>query len=140
MAEYTFAEISTRWIPKTQKAMDAIVRQSVNDLLKNIPIVTGKGRGGSPRMGEIPRDTGRLAQSLISEVHGGIGGKATGENSFQLVIGKLDAKGSATFSWNTEYAAAVHYGTTTRQGTHWITVAAMNWQGYVENAAKRLAS
>ena len=98
MANYTFAELP-KWAIKTEKNMDTIVRQSLNDTLNSIQIVPGKGRGGSPQLGEIPRDTGALAQSLVSEIHGGISNKkASGENSHALVIDQIDSKSGAAFS------------------------------------------
>ena len=136
MTDYTFASLPD-WVKRNERAMDAVARQALNDTLGSIKIVAGRKRGGSPQRGEIPRDTGRLANSLVSTIHGGT--SATGEASHVAAIADMSGGDEASFSWTTDYARAVHDGTAGRAGLHWIDVAAQKWQGFVSAAAARLA-
>lgn len=139
MTTYTFAQLG-EWARKCERRQDAIVKQSTNDVIKQASrTATGVTRGGSLQRGYVPRDTGVLAASLVSSLHGSTS-ITQGGGDFAMVIGSMEAGDVATFEWTADYARAMHYGTRGRQGWHWVTEAANNWQGIVAaNAARAQA-
>ena len=138
MTEYNIANVDN-WVKKHDRVMDAVARQALNDMMKDIRIVPGRMRGGSPRPGQIPRDTGLLAASLQSSITGANIASATGNDSY-TVLANMVASDTALFTWGSSkahYAKHVHYGTSRFRGTFWVTEAVKKWQSYVTNAARR---
>ena len=138
MTEYVYTNIR-KWLANHDAALDAVARQAINDTLAGIEIVPGKERGGAPQKGQIPRDTGFLAASLVSEVHGGGANQQKGEQGYVMAISGMKAESVATFVWTAEYAAAVHFGVsgTKRKGLFWLEVATAQWPARVALAARR---
>jgi hypothetical protein len=136
LAKYTFATLDA-WTRKSRKRLDAVVSQATNDLIADIEVVPGINRGGGRKRGTIPRDTGMLAASLQSELHGSTALSGEGLDSYVMVVGAMEAGDMARFSWGTSYARAVHYGANGVPGTFWIDVAAGKWPGYVASAVTR---
>lgn len=139
MTRYTFADLPA-WVAKVQKVQDAVVKQSVGDMLADIEVVPGINRGGARVEGTIPRDLGALANSLQSSLYGSTSMTQGGAESHVLVAGAMKAGDTARFGWGgsvAPYAEPVHYGANGVPGTHWIDVAAGKWQGYVANAVSR---
>lgn len=137
MTKYTFAQLN-RWAAKVERRQTAILKQATNDLLKDIRIVPGITRGGSRKRGTIPRDLGALASSLQSTLFGSTA--LTGEDSYVMVVGQLQAGDRARFAWGgtlAPYAQEVHYGANGVPGTFWRDAAAAKWQGYVRAATIR---
>ena len=126
MTEFTFANVD-QWFKLTEDKMELVFKQALNYMLADIEIVPGKMRGGTPEYGEIPRDFGRLAASLQSQVHGRSGQLYAGPDSYILAIEGAELGDSLSFTWGTsdvDYASQVHYGTKHMEGTFWIEVAA----------------
>lgn len=134
MTRYRFATLDA-WALKTERRLDAVVRQATNDLLAGIEIAPGINRGGSRQRGTIPRDLGALAASLQSSLYGGTA--LSGADSYVLVAGQMQAGDRATFSWSAPYSLAVHYGANGVPGTFWRDDAAAKWDGYVRAATIR---
>lgn len=135
----TFAELP-QWAAKVQRITDAVVSQATSDMLADIEVVPGINRGGSRVRGTIPRDLGKLAASLQSELYGSTSLTQGGEDSWALVAGQMEAGDVARFSWGSgeaDYAAAVHFGANGVPGTFWIDVAAGKWPSYVKSAVAR---
>jgi len=123
------------WATKVTKIADAIVKQSVNDLLRSIEIVPGINRGGSRVRGTIPRDLGPLAASLQSSLYGSTA--ITGTESYVLIVTQLKAGDVARFAWGgnaAPYVLEVHYGANGVDGTFWVDVAANKWTSFVDVA------
>ena len=128
MTKYSFATLP-RWAEKVEKIANAVVSQATNDMLNSIKIVPGINRGGSRVKGTIPRDLSALARSLQSSIYGST--SLSGEKSWMLVAGQMDAGDVAQFAWGgnaAPYARAVHYGANGVPGTFWIDVAANGWK------------
>lgn len=134
MTTYKFSQMPA-WVAKQERVLDAVVSQSVNDLLGSIKIAPGIMRGGSRIRGTVPRDTGQLANSLQSSVHGGTA--YSGASSYALVAGMMKAGDVATFTWGTDYARIQHDGGNGMAGTFWITEAASRWPGVVKAVVAR---
>lgn len=147
MATYnarSFAAQVDDWISQTRKRKDVVVRQSTNDVIVMASrTAAGVTRGGTVKKGFVPRDTGALAASLVSSLHGG--SMQGGEDSHKFVIAGMRAGDTATFGWTAPYARALHYGYTTSTGKQvggwlWIDVAAAEWPSIVaRNIAKAKA-
>lgn len=139
MTKYTFAELD-QWAAKVERRTTAIVQQATNDMLKGIKISTGITRGGRVERGTIPRDLGALAGSLQSTLFGSTSLGGSGENSYVMVVGQMQAGDRARFVWggaNAPYARAIHYGFDSYPGTFWRDDAAGQWQGLVAAATIR---
>ena len=148
MTRYTFATLD-QWTAKGEKRMEAVLKQSANDMLKDIKIVTGITRGGTLQRGAIPRDLGSLAGSLQSTLFGSTAISGAGEDSYVLVLGQMQAGDKVRFAWggaNAPYARRIHYGfqgtdslgrTYNQQGTFWRDDAAAKWESYVNAATIR---
>lgn len=138
MTVYKFKDLP-KWATKVKKVMDAGVSQSVNDLLKTVEVVPGINRGGGRVRGTIPRDLGALASSLQSELVGST--SLSGELSYVLVAGQMEAGDVARFTWGgnvAPYAKMVHYGSNGVPGTYWVDVAATKWDSVVDAAFERI--
>ena len=130
MTTYSFATLPA-WAAKVEKIANAVVSQATNDMLNSIKIVPGINRGGSRVKGTIPRDLSALARSLQSSIYGST--SLSGEKSWMLVAGNMEAGDVAQFAWggkgsDAEYARHVHYGANGVPGTFWIDVAADGWK------------
>lgn len=139
MTTFHFANLDA-WVRKTEKRTNAVIRQSVNDMLNDIEVVPGINRGGSRVPGTIPRDTGALAASLQSTLYGSTSMTQQGAEGWILVVGSMRAGDIARFSWGggvAPYAPHVHYGARGVPGTFWIDIATAKWQQYVASATQR---
>jgi hypothetical protein len=139
VTKYSFANLDA-WVGKVERRMNAVVKQSANNMLKDIDISVGIMRGGRVERGTIPRDLGALANSLQSSLYGSTGLTTEGKNSYVLAIGQLQAGDRATFTWggvNAPYARAIHYGFDSYPGTWWRDEAAAKWPQYVAAATIR---
>jgi len=139
MARYTFATLDN-WAAKVERRQTAILRQSTNDMLRDIEIVPGINRGGSRQRGTIPRDLGALAASLQSTLYGATALTGTGEDSYVMAIGSLQPGDRIRFAWGgtlAPYARRIHYGWGSYPGTFWRDDAAAKWEGYVKAATIR---
>ena len=139
MTKYSAAD-ADKWADKFDAILDAITKQATNDMLNSIDISVGIARGGSRVRGTIPRDLGALAGSLQSTLYGGTPISSVGEDSYELVVGRMHAGDKALFTWGgsaAPYARAVHYGVGSLQGTFWRDIAAAGWGGYVEGATRK---
>lgn len=141
MSKSFTAQIET-WVTKVEGGLDAVVSTATTHMLADIEIVPGITRGGSRVKGTIPRDLGALAGSLQSSLYGHMAlTPAAGEESYVLVAGSMKAGDVATFTWGgatAPYAMAVHYGANGVPGTFWVDVAANKWQGYVDDATRKV--
>ena len=133
---YSFAELG-KWAAKTKKRTHVVVQQATNDMIRDVRVVPAMARGGTPQEGTIPRDIGALAASLQSELHGSTSLSGSGEDSYTLVVGQMQAGDVAQFTWGgnaAPYARRIHYGWGTYPGTFWRDIAAGKWDGYVRAA------
>lgn len=149
MTRYTFAELG-EWASKQGRVMDAIVKQSTNDaIVQASKTATGVTRGGSLQRGYVPKDTGVLAASLVSTLHGSTA-ITQGNGDFALVVGSMGVGGLATFTWTADYAKRLHYGfqgkdkagrSYNQDGWHWVTELTNDWQSIVaKNVARAKAT
>lgn len=142
MTKKTFTAQIDAWVAKVKKAQDAVVSTATTHMLADVEIVPGINRGGAREHGTIPRDLGALAGSLQSSLYGSMAmTPPEGEDSYTLVAGSMKAGDVATFTWGgatAPYAMAVHYGANGVPGTFWVDVAANKWQGYVDDATRKV--
>lgn len=130
MTRFSFAELG-KWGEIQGRKMDYVVEQSTNDVIVQASkTATGVTRGGSLQRGYVPRAKGILAASLVSTLQGSTA-ITQGDGDFSLVVGAMEAGDIAEFAWTAPYAKAMHYGSRGRQGWHWVTEAANNWQAIV---------
>lgn len=134
MTHYTFATLP-QWASKVERRMNAIVRQSANDVMASIPVKAGITRSGTRTKGSVPRDTGQLANSLQSSLNGG--SPLSGASSYALVAGRMAAGDIASFGWGADYARHVHDGANGVEGTFWVQEAATRWSSIVEKNVRR---
>ena len=136
--KYTIATID-KFVSDHEGAIDAIAKQALTDMLADIKVVPGRMRGGDAQQGEIPRDTGALAASLVTSVTGG--GTTAGAEGYVGAIAGARADQAMTFSWGSgeaHYARKIHDGFRTFPGTRWALVATEKWPDYVNKAVARV--
>lgn len=140
MTVYKFAQLG-EWAEKQIRVMDAIVKQSTNDVIKQASkTATGVTRGGSVQKGYVPVDIGTLAASLQSTLYGS-SSLTQGNGAYGLVVGSMRAGDVATFEWTAPYAKIVHNGSRGRSGWFWVDEAANDWQAIVaRNVARAKAA
>lgn len=118
---------ASKWARKSKRRMDYVVKQASADLMEEAShVAPGKNRGGSVTKGFVPRDTGFLARSLVTDFEGGV---FKGEDSYVLAISQLKAGDTIKFGWTAEYARPVHY-----RGWLWRDAAAAKWNKFVREA------
>lgn len=130
MTNYTFGDLG-KWGAKQKGALDIIVKVATNDLMASIPIKFGINKQGFRVDGSVVWDEGDLAKSLTSWV---AGQSLQGPDSYEAIAKLMKAGDEARFWWDSPYALAVHNGTETLEGTHWVERAIVNWPKHVENA------
>lgn len=130
MAKYSWAQLDD-WTRKVERRADVVVKQSVNDVIVMASrTAPGKNRGGSVKVGFVPRDLGFLASSLVSQLNGST--MLSGENSYQMIVAGMEGGDTVFFGWTAKYARAQHY-----KGWLWVDNAAQQWQRIVKlNIAK----
>lgn len=140
MTEYKAVEID-KWILKTKKRMNAVVKQAVSDTISGVKVVPGITRGGSRVRGTIPRDIGTLALSLRTTLYGSTAMSEVGEDSYVIGVGSMKAGDVIRFSWGGplagDYVKAVHYGSDGVPGTFWIDEMVEAFPGNLRNAVAR---
>lgn len=123
MTKYTAANID-QWVLKTKKRMNAVVKQAVGDTISSVEVVPGINRGGSRVRGTIPRDLGTLANSLMTTLYGSTAISNTGQDSYVIGVGAMQAGDVIRFSWGGpmagDYARVVHDGGNGVPGTFWV--------------------
>lgn len=126
-----------KWARKVEKIADAVLRQATNDMINSVPVVPGKTRGGSRKRGTIARDTGALAASMQTSLHGSTSLSQTGEASHVFAVARAKMGDEITITWGgnaAPHARVNHYGNGSLKGTFWIDVMANGWRGYVRGA------
>lgn len=130
MAKFIIATLS-QWAQQTQARMDAIVKGSTQEVCRVAQTIDDDG-------GRLPYDNGDLRRSFQSSLNGSVAGK--GEDSYELVVGKMEAGDVAHFEWTVDYAARMNYGFVgedklgreyNQQGTFYLEGATMQWQNIV---------
>lgn len=138
MVTYKLAELP-KWARKVERVAEAVVKQSVNDMLNSIEIGPSIARTGARQMGTIPRDLGALAASLQSSLYGSTA--MTGADSYVMVVAQMQLGDRVTFTWGgavAPYAKAVHYGARGVDGTFWVDIATNQWSTvFVPEAVKK---
>lgn len=126
MTKYTLATLD-QWVLKTERRIEAVVKQSVNDAaVMATRTATGTTLGGSVKPGFVPRVSGFLAGSFVSSLNGSQVGK--GEDSYTLVVGQMEVGDLAQFGWTAPYARKLHY-----DGWLWVDTMASQWPQIVDN-------
>lgn len=132
MSEYSFVELP-QWVKDVERRLDAVVVTSTSQVIELASRTKpGKSRGGAVTPGFVPVDTGFLANSLVSTLHGTT--TLTQKGDYYLVVGSMKAGDVAEFGWAAEYARAVHY-----RGWLWRDVAVQQWPDIVRRNVARLA-
>jgi hypothetical protein len=130
MTVYTFANLGA-FAQKTRERMDAVVKQSANDVFamasRTAPGVT---RGGTVVPGFVPRDTGFLAASAVASLNGS--SALTGENAYVFAVAQMKAGDTAEMGWTAAYARVAHY-----RGWLFVETAANAWPQIVAAAVAR---
>lgn len=140
MTEYKAVEID-KWILKTKKRRDAIIKDAIGRTISDVDVVPGINRGGSRVRGTIPRDIGTLALSLRTTLYGSTVMSSQGEDSYVLGVGSMSAGDVIRFAWGGplagDYAKAVHYGSNGVPGTFWIDEMVEAFPGNLRSAVAR---
>lgn len=140
MTEYKAVDID-KWVLKTRKRMNAVVKQAVGDTISGVEVVPGITRGGSRVRGTIPRDIGTLALSLRTTLYGSTAMSSEGEDSHVIGVASMSAGDVIRFSWGGplagDYVKAVHYGSDGVPGTFWIDEMVEAFPGHLKRAVAR---
>lgn len=138
----SFSAQVDEWVRESQQRLTVVFRESVQDLISEIQTPVADG-------GNLPVDTGFLRASMRLSTEGFLGanlshpgGKKYAYTSTAaiLVIAGAEIGETLYISYTANYARHVHYGTSTREGRQWITMAAQRWPQIVQAAVGRLRS
>ncbi len=133
----TFAAQVADWVRESETVMEAVVKDAAQSMMHDATeTVAGIGRGGTFQRGVIPVDTGFLAASLVSSAQGA---SVRGEDGYIAAIAGMELGDTVSFGWTADYAQHVHYGTSRMPGRFWVNDAVVNWQGYVNDAVRKMA-
>lgn len=143
MTKTSFTAQIDAWVAKTERRMEAVLRQSAQDVFNDAQRVGPNhldptaGAGGN-----MPVITGNLRASLTMEINGGEA--AQGPDAYVLAVSRLKVGDVLVGAWGgaaAPYARNVHYGSAGRRGRMWAALAAAKWQAIVRKnvaLAKRL--
>jgi hypothetical protein len=139
----TFASTVSQWVAESQRRMEVVFHEATQDLIEEMQTPVGDG-------GNMPIDTGFLRASIRVTLDGLVPGTLSRPsdtatytyNPAVAVLAIVSAQLGDTIyaSYTANYARVVHYGSSTRQGRQWITMAAQRWPQIVTAACNRLAS
>lgn len=136
MAKYTFANLG-QWVLKTERRIDAVVKDSTQSVVNVMQTPKAKG-------GRMPVDTGNLRNSLMSSLTGGAG--QMGPASHIMVAASMKGGDTATFTYTAEYARRINSGFTgqdslgrtyNQSGAHFVEGAVDQWPALVRASVEK---
>lgn len=129
----SFAATVGQWAVKVEGALDAVFKESAQELVSQLNIL-------------VPRDTGFLAASLVASVTAmpmirAADGQVPGDlGEIVLVIAGLEAGETLYLGYTASYSAFVHYGANGRPGRPWVDMVAQRWASIVAAKAAEVKS
>lgn len=132
-----FSAQARAFVLQTQQRLEAVMRQSVLDLLEEANTPVAKG-------GNMPVDTGTLRASLSVTINDPsdrvlFQGDSKPAEDIAVSIAAFEAGDTLYGTWTANYAAFVEYGTEGRAPRYFLTQAAGSWQSIVDRNATELA-
>ncbi len=127
----TFAATVGDWARKTEGALDAVFRESCQELVAQLNAL-------------VPVDTGFLRASLVASATAmpmirAADGQVPGDlGEIVLVIAGLEAGETLYLGYTASYAAFVHYGANGRPGRPWVDMVAQRWASIVAEVSARV--
>jgi hypothetical protein len=120
------AQIKT-FTDRAKEKTEAVVKQSAQEVfsIAQTPIAQG---------GRMPKDTGFLQGSLVSELNGARVGKGT--DSYVLAVAGMELGDVIFAGWTANYARFQEYGTSGMAGNFFMLAAAQQWQAIVARNAE----
>lgn len=135
-----FAADIDDWVKQTQALLEAVFRQSAQDVIEYMQMPVAEG-------GNMPVDTGFLRASMQVSLEGvrpmtqaNPGGPKYTYNPEAAALVIMGAKlGDTIFaSYTANYAAHQNYGTESFAGRHFVGLAAQRWQTIVNANVQKL--
>lgn len=123
----TFTAQIKGFADRSREKIEAVVKQSAQDVFSIAQ--TPKAQGG-----RMPKDTGFLQGSLVSELNGATVGKGT--DSYLLAIAGAEIGDTIFAGWTADYAKHMEYGTSRVAGNFYMLNAAQQWQAIVARNAE----
>lgn len=131
----SFAAQVADWVLKVEGAVEAVFRESVQELVSQMQAL-------------VPVDTGFLRASLRASTTampvlslGNPGGTFTPDSGqIELVIMAATIGETIYLGYTANYGAYVHYGVGGRPPRPWVDMVAQRWQGIVADKAAELKS
>lgn len=123
----TFTAQIKAFTDRAKEKMEAVVKQSAQEVFSIAQ--TPKAQGG-----RMPKDTGFLQGSLVSELNGATVGKGT--DSYLLAIAGAELGDTIFAGWTANYARFMEYGTSKTPANFYMLNAAQQWQAIVARNAE----
>ena len=135
----TFAATLEKFRIDTKEKLDALVRQSAQDVIgaANTAQPSVKGTGGAFQIGKVPVDTGTLRNSLATSVNGGA--PVIGGDAYLAVIAGAEAGDIIDAVWTARYAAYIEYGTSRIAPRFFVRANIERWQAIVDENARLIS-
>lgn len=135
MANLSFAATVEAWAHKVDGAIEAVFRESVQELVAQVQAL-------------VPVDTGFLRASLVASNSAmpvlsldNPGGSFTPDHGqIELVIAATDIGETIYLGYTAKYGAYVHYGAGGRPPRPWVDMVAQRWQAIVAEKTAELKS
>lgn len=130
MADSFTAQIEA-WAAKVEGALEAIFRESVQELVSQMQAL-------------VPVDTGFLRASLVASTSQmprlttPQGGALPEAGQIELVIISADIGDTIYLGYTANYGAYVHYGAQGRPPRPWVDMVAQRWQSIVDAKAAEI--
>lgn len=123
----TFTAQIKAFADRAKEKLETVIKQSAQEVFSIAQ--TPKAQGG-----RMPVDTGKLWNSLVSELNGST--VASGKNAYELAVAGMDLGDTVFAGWTANYARHMEYGTAKTPGNFYMLSAAQQWQAIVaKNAA-----
>lgn len=125
----TFQAQIKAFADRSKEKIEAVVKQSAQEVfsIAQTPIAQG---------GRMPKDTGFLQGSLVSEINGATVGEGT--DSYVLAVAGMDLGDVIFAGWTADYAKFQEYGTSAFTGNFYMLGAAQQWQAIVARNAEAI--
>jgi len=114
-----------KWIRRSQVRIDAVVKQSAQDLVNTAQTPRAKG-------GNMPVDTGFLRNSGMASLTGMPSGTGSTESQVTLTIYRAKPGDTIYFGWTANYAKYME------RRYAFMRLAAQQWQDIVNRNARKL--
>jgi hypothetical protein len=145
MANLTFSAAVAEWTRKVDGALEAVFRESVNELVAELNAEVTRlvydqpiAPSGYVRTGFLRASLSASKASMPLASRDNPGGAFAADDAIVAVIQGAELGETIYLGYTAEYSGIVHYGGNGRQPRPWVSLVAQRWDSIVSAKASEL--